>query len=903
LEFGILGPLEAWSGGDRLDVGGGKQCALLAVLLVRTGEVLSTDVLLDQLWAGDPPPTAKTALQGYVSGLRKALGPDAGRLQTVGGGYVLRLDGDELDARRFERLAQRARASASGNPELGAELLREALGLWRGQALADFTYERFAQSEIARLEEARLVAVEDLNDAELACGRHAELVGELEAQVATYPLRERLRGQLVLALYRSGRQADALTAYQQTREVLVEELGIDPNPALQQLEKAILVQDPKLNAPMPAVGERDRVRLPAAVSSFIGREAELAELVKLVRGGARLVTLTGPGGTGKTRLAIEAAAELVGGFKAGVFWVPLATLRDPALVLDTIGQALGAKGDLAELGERELLLLLDNFEHVVDAAADLSALLSSCPNLHMLVTSRELLRIDGESEYAVPPLASDEAVELFGSRSGFDPSAEIAELCRRLDDMPLAVELAAARTSVLSPAQILERLSQRFDLLIGGRDKDPRQQTLRATIEWSYDLLTSDEQELFVRLSVFQGGCTVEAAEEVCHADLDVLQPLVDKSLVRHGGERFWMLETIREYAAELRRSSGEEAELDELHGRFFADLARNAEVGERGPDQAAWWQRLEDEVDNLRAALDRARDRGDHLQELELAVLLKRFWHVRSRLQEGCRRIEEALSAAGGADGVLRARALAALSMLICMSGGDASVAAELTEEALQFYSEMGDKAGVARMTLDLGVTADLMGDRLRARSFYECAQSHARNVGDLRYEYFAGHNLANLAFQNADPRAVDLGAKALDAARATGDPGNVQSATLLLAYILAGAGRAGEARELGVEVLRVTAAAGVQWVSRDALELLAITDVAIEVPERGVVFAGLAERLRVETSEPRQPSGERLYRPAMEEAEKLLGAEAFQAALARGAVLTVQEAVAFALEDRNDR
>jgi len=649
----------------------------------------------------------------------------------------------------------------------------------------------------------------------------------------------------------------------------------------------------------PPLRTISNTNLPRPASSLVGREAEVAEVGALIRS-SRLVTLTGPGGTGKTRLSVEAAAELVGEFKSGVFWAGLATLRDPALVAETVAQVLGAKGDLAEhIGERELLLLLDNFEQVVDAAPELSRFLSACPNLHVLVTSRELLRVDGEVGYAVPALASDEAVELFCARSGLESSQDVRELCRRLDDMPLAVELAAARTSVLSPAQILERLSQRLDLLKGGRDKDPRQRTLRATIRWSYDLLRKEEQKLFARLAVFQGGCTLDAAEEVCGADLDVLQSLVDKSLLRHAGERFWMLETIRELAAELHRSSDAEAEIDQLHRRFFVNLARQAEIGERGSEQAVWWRRLDAEMDNMRAALDRAHARGEHLQELELAVLLKRFWHVRSRLPEGRRRIEEALAAAGGADGLLRARALAALSMIICQMSGDPSIAAKLTEEALQFYSEIGDLAGVARMTLDLGVTADFGGDRVRARSLYEQARALARDVGDRRYEYFATHNLANLAFQEAQyPLAVDLGTEGVDAARATGDPGNLQSATLLLAYILAGAGKTIEARQLGVEVLRATATAGVQWVSRDALELLAITEVALGTPRRGATFAGLAERLRAETGEPRQPSGERLYRPAVEQAESILGVERFGQELARGAQLTLEDAVDVALE-----
>ena len=313
--------------------------------------------------------------------------------------------------------------------------------------------------------------------------------------------------------------------------------------------------------------------LPRPASSFIGRERELRELLATIRS-ARLVTLTGPGGSGKTRLALEAAATLVPSYKAGVFWVGLASLRDPALVSETIAQTLGAKNGLAEhIGERELLLLLDNLEQVIEAAPQLSALLSACANLNVLVTSRELLRVQGEVEYAVPPLASPEAVALFCERSRLEPSEEIAELCVRLDDLPLAVELAAARAKALSPRQILERLSQRLDLLEGGRDADPRQQTLRATIDWSYDLLSEEEQRVFRALSVFAGGCTLDAAEEVCGADIKTLQSLVEKSLLRFSDERYWMLETIREYARERLDEAGETDALARRHADYHLAL------------------------------------------------------------------------------------------------------------------------------------------------------------------------------------------------------------------------------------------------------------------------------------------------------------------------------------------
>jgi predicted ATPase/class 3 adenylate cyclase len=325
----------------------------------------------------------------------------------------------------------------------------------------------------------------------------------------------------------------------------------------------------------PPLRTISNTNLPRPASSFVGREREVAEVVSLVRDqGARLVTLSGPGGTCKTRLAIEAAAELVGDFAAGVFWVGLAPVRDPRLVVETIAQTLGARRALAEhIGEREMLLLLDNVEQVVEAAPELTTLLRVCPNLRILVTTRELLRVDGEIAYAVPALDREEAVELFSARAGIQASETVAELCRELDNLPLAVELAAARIGVLSPEQILDRISQRLDLFRGGRDADARQQTLRATISWSFDLLSPTEQSLYARLSVFAGGFALEAAGEVCDATLDAIASLVDESLLRHTGERFWMLETIREFAAERLEESAEDEQTRRRHAWYFLGL------------------------------------------------------------------------------------------------------------------------------------------------------------------------------------------------------------------------------------------------------------------------------------------------------------------------------------------
>ena len=357
---------------------------------------------------------------------------------------------------------------------------------------------------------------------------------------------------------------------------------------------------------------------------------------------ARLLTVTGPGGTGKTRFAVELASRHTDAFEHGVFWVPLAPIRDPALVMETLAQTLGARGSPAEhVADRQILIVLDNFEHVVDAATELGPLLAACPNLRALVTSRELLRLQGEAEYALPPLEINEGVALFCERARLEPSAAIEELCERLDSLPLAIELAAASTRMLSPEQLLARLGQRLDLLKGGRDADARQRTLRATIAWSYDLLAPDEQALLSRLSVFVGGWTLEAAEAVCGAELDELVSLLDKSLIRRSGERYWMLETIREFAAE---QAADTTALADRHLRWFLALAEEADVETMTGDRKIWFDRLEADHANLRAAIACAAGAGETEAHVQLASALWKFWADRGYIAEGQRQLDDAI-------------------------------------------------------------------------------------------------------------------------------------------------------------------------------------------------------------------------------------------------------------------
>jgi predicted ATPase/class 3 adenylate cyclase len=485
--------------------------------------------------------------------------------------------------------------------------------------------------------------------------------------------------------------------------------------------------------------------LPRPASSFVGRERETEEIVRLIRDGIRLLTLTGPGGSGKTRLSIESAAELVGDHKAGTFWVELAPIRDPALVIDEIATTLGAKDGLADhIGGREMLLVLDNLEQVLDAAPALADLVEACPNLAVLATSRERLRVRGEVEYEVRPLAERDAVELFSARAGLgdaEPDDAVGDLCRALDEMPLAIELAAARAKVLSPAQLLERLSQRLDLFTGGRDADPRQRTLRSTIEWSHDLLEPVEQRLFARLAVFAGGATLDAAERVVDADLDTLQSLVEKSLVRRTDDRYWMYETIREFALERLEASGEGQDTRQRHAERFLEMAEEAEPHLRREDDA-WVDRLAAELDNVRAALDHFDATEQHELELRLCASFWWVWSLRGPVREGRRRVERAL-AADPRPTVARLGALVGAHDLSADDDDDAASRA-WGEEALALARSLGNDWAVAYVHMGLGLVFAMVEDFAAARPLLEESVRGFEELGDEHWEMQASRRLA---------------------------------------------------------------------------------------------------------------------------------------------------------------
>lgn len=650
LEFRVLGPLQVARDGRLLPLGGFKQRELLALLLLGRNRVVSRDLLVDVLWGERPPASAANSIQIYVSKLRRLLGDggSAKAIVTEPPGYRLSIPPGELDADRFERLiSEGSEALGSGEAERAETTFAHALTLWHGTPFADFAAEPFAQAEIARLEQLRLRALEERIEAQSSLGRHAAVLAELPMLVDQYPLEERIRARLMVALYRSGRQADALAAYQDYRRLLADELGLEPSPDLREIERQILRQDPALVAPAtprsaefppaapaaPAPAALEQTNLPLPPTPLIGREQELQEAGRLLRA-HRLVTLTGPGGSGKTRIALQLAADAVGEFPDGVVWVPLQALRDPELVLPTIARAIGAGETLVEdRSDRRLLLVLDNFEQLLAAAPRIGVLAAQLPHLKLLVTSREPLHIAAEYEYPVAPLREREAVELFIERASaakpdFTDDGAVVEICRRLDCLPLALELAAARVKALSASELLKRLDRRLPILTGGsRDAPERQRTLRATIGWSYELLAEDEQRAFARLAIFAGGCTLDAAEQVCQAGLDTVAALIDKSLLRRDGDRYFMLETIGEYALERLEESGELDELRQRHADYYLEQARSVELLIRSPQAAGAIDRLEPEHDNLRAALQWLSGRPSE-QPLRLAM-----WGLAARL------------------------------------------------------------------------------------------------------------------------------------------------------------------------------------------------------------------------------------------------------------------------------
>src|ERR671931_556291 len=890
-DFGLLGPLSVSREGTELTLGGPKQRALLAILLLDANQAVSADRLIDALWGDHPPDTAKNTLQVYVSQLRKLL-PE-GSLETVAPGYRLAVDPHALDLSRFEELAQQGRAALGiGDAATAAQALGAALALWRGPALADLALEEFAQAEAARLEELRLGVLEDRIEADLALGRHGPLVAELEHLIVENPFRERLRAQLMLALYRSGRQAEALAVYQRTRRTLVDELGIEPAESLRQLEQAILAHDPSLDAP---AGGGTAETIPAPPTPLLGRERELATLSELCRrDDVRLVTLTGIGGIGKTRLAVELARRLAPEFRDGARMADLATIHDPTFVPRALLQALDlpdAAQDPEEalvqaLGGAQLLLLVDNLEQVLDAAPMIARLVEAAPGVTFIATSRAPLHVAAEREFAVPPLADDEAAELFveraqAAKSDFEVSeqnaAAVAELCR---------------------------LGNRLQLLTGGRRDAPRrQQTLRTTLDWSHDLLGEDEQRLFAGLAVFEGGCTLGSVEAVC-ADgdivLDALAGLVDESLVRqHGAEelRFSMLETVHEYALEHLARSGEEEEIRRRHLDHFLALAEAAEPELFAADQIAWFARLEDEHDNLRAALAFALDAGDPLAGLRLAVAIRRFWSIHGHLAEGREALERTVAASSPEPSALRARALNGVGIL-AGEQGDFEASREALEAALETARAADAPDTISAALTNLGNLAFYRGELDAARELYAESIDHFASLEDIRGQALSKENLGLLELTAGDvPKAVRWLTEARDLAREAGVDHEIAAASRSLAAALIELGETDRARKLLDESLVLSRKIGEPHGVAVCLDTYAGLAATVGETERAATLFGASDAVRASIGALRQPDDQILYDRWLARTLSQLGTETYSTRYEEGLLLTLDEACAFAL------
>jgi len=1109
MKFRVLGPLEVTRGDQTLALGGAKQRALLAILLIEANHVVGLERLAELLWRDEAPATSDHIIEVYVSQLRRALEPTGAPYRVLlrkPSGYQLQLSPDELDAAEFQHLLE---AAKSAPPEQAEGLLTRALDMWRGPALADFSGEPFAVSESARLNELRLHAREERIENELALGRHGQLVGELQALVDEHPLRERLCGQLMLALYRSGRQAEASDLYQRTRARLVDELGMEPGPDLQVLLKRILQQDaglaaapsrpstpalptgtvtflltdvegstrrwdrnpaamreamaahdavlgrlvgayggmqiesgregdsvlaaftkasdavagavamqrelaahewpegadmhirvaihsgeaevrdghyygpavyrcarllatghgdqvlltqatrdlaidalpegvglrdlgahrlrdlerpegvfqviaPGLRAEFPPIKSMDprRHNLPVSPTAFIGRDRELADIKERLAAN-RMLTLIGAGGTGKTRLALQAAADLIEGFKDGVWLVELASLSEPELVAQTAAEAIGVREEAGRpilktlcdwLKDKDLLLLVDNCEHLIPAVVSLAdRVLRECRQVRLLATSRAALRVNGEAIMRVGPLDERDSVVLFADRSSAaqpafrltdDNAKSVTEICRRVEGIPLAIELAAGRARMMAPAEILKRLQESFGVLSGGsRSADARHETLRAAMDWSYWLLNEEEQRLFRRASVFTGGFTLDAAEAVCSGDgvasvLELVGQLVDKSLLapqetEDGGTRYAMLETVREYGRSHLAEHEELETLQEKHATYFGQLVEAAREKIAGPERRRWLQVLGADVDNLRSVFEVE----SVLPEIKLALAsgLADFWEARAEYSEGRARLDAAL-ARSPEPSTVRSEALQAAGLL-AWAQGDQTAAAAYTDEGLALSRLLNDSEGEARCLQQLGQIAVQGEDFAAAGKYLDQALEIAVRHGYGQIQALCEWRLGLVALFTKDVvGAARHFQTSLDLSRRRRDVETVAMSLLMLGNIALRQDRLNQARAHLRESLEIQRLEGSSRSIANLFESLAAVAIAEGQSDRALRLGGAAEGLRKRIE---VVSASPLHREISNRLESVRRGSGAQKAWRAGAAMSRQEAIAYALDE----
>jgi predicted ATPase/DNA-binding SARP family transcriptional activator/DNA-binding CsgD family transcriptional regulator len=887
-EIRLLGPFGVRQRGRSAGPAGSKRRGLLALLALQAGRVVPVSELIDGLWGEAPPASAANLVQTYVSAWRKALEADwaarggSSRIVTLGPGYRLYVMAGELDLKQCgDLLARGRRAAAAGRNADAAGLLSGALELWRGPPLADLAREPFYPAAAERLNELYLQVVEAWAAAALAAGNGDDVAAVLRQPQERAPFRERLCELLMWALFQEGRQADALAVYEDIRRVLADELGADPGPGLRDMHLRVLRQDAALR--VTATGPTLH-NLPLLADSFIDREPESRQVTALLAA-HRLVTLTGTGGSGKTRMAIEVAAGQVA--NEDVFFVDAGPLVDAALLPERVASVLGVRPAAgqsilqalsAELARWQLLIVLDNLEHLAGAAPVVTGLLSVAPKLRLLVTSREPLHARGEQLYPVPPLAVRPAagdpagavapaIALFADRAGAaDPHFVLspdmmpvaAGICRELDGLPLAIELAVAWLRLLPPARLLARLDRRLDLLADARsDRPGRQQTLRAAIDWSYQLLDAPARRAYRALGVFRGGWTLTGAAAVCAQPdetrlLVTLMELADKNLIEKadsitGEERFRMLETLREYAVEQLSLHGEDEACCGRHADYIATLAADSGPQLTGADQSLHLDRLEAERDNISAALRWLHSAGRIDEGLRISGALWRFWHLRTHLQEGSQLLEDLLSAPSEQTGpAARAAGLAAAGSLAYWQL-DYGAAQQRYAQALSCFQQAGDAAGIAEAHYNLGFTTQFAGDSHKARGLFEAAAREYDNLGDElgHLNALTGTALVDHVTGNTE-RALQQAQASLQRFRALGDRFAADNCLSLLGSILRVQGNLSEAGTILREALAAHDEAGnlsgIVWM----LHELAGIAFSRNQTERALRLAGAASRMQ---------------------------------------------------------
>ena len=962
----LLGNVAARAEDGDVELRGAQQRSLLALLLLERGAGISRERLVDELWHV-PPKSARHALEVHASSLRKALRPhgESDRFVSRPAGYAFRLEPGELDLERFETGMANARDAAHrGEHREAATAYRNALALWNGDALGGLADAPFVAPARRMLEEARLEALAGRVEAELAQGLHLAVLPELRELADEHPHHERLAGLLMLTLYRGGRQADALATFRELRLRLDEELGLEPGRQLRELEQAILRQDQSLELQPRASGPMASHPLPRSPGVTIGRDRDIELVLGSLVSGERLITLTGPGGVGKTRLALEVAQAAASRFETIAF-VDLTSVNEPDLVLPAIAQAIGVREDAGrplidelarQLAATRMLLVVDNVEHVRGGAPALARLLVLSPTTTILCTSRTRLAIADELEAPVGVLARRDAIELFVVRARRrrrdfavtdDNASAVAEICARLDGLPLAIELAASRIEGLSPAELLSRLERPLTALVGGnRDAPARHHTMRTTIAWSVDLLDGEHREVFDCVGVFVGGWTLTAAAALCtelseSVLLERLSRLAEVSLVQTAGEqagqhRFAMFDTVRALATSRLAASGGLDRIHSLHAEHFARLAEMAEPELVGPRQAVWMERLRADLGNLRAAATWAAEHGEHDLLSRLVGSLWHFWERAALFSEAKGWLGIAIDASE-LPRRTRASALIAQAKFTGRSG-DYPGATELLRESATIFASLGDPVGEARARANLawvsmvrGHTQAAIGESRVAVKLAEAARYpvvEAEALNSLACALLAANELdeAERLFQECLVRRRELGdehgmvaalgnlgllalrrgrlaeaeerlEESLLLARLVDDPWYIANICVSLAYVTWRQGT-DRAENLLREGVQLAAELGEVPLQAEALDGFAVLAACRHDGDRAAVLAGAAEGLRERVAIPGEESPSFRHHHAAQ-LDRMLEPAARDRALSRGKQLSPADALALALGD----